>query len=177
MAKRRFDKYPQLSRLVQAMSPEGRELVAHWHRVLTTALEGYLPHVSGEAADLYPTGLSIRAGELRRAASQGAVAAVQGWLRTMREVAGIISDPSSADWCCAPGMLADPEPCPQHGFHPDREYEPGTIIERDYVDGKEKAVCVPRGEDEALYWRSLRFPMEYDARELAAGRWKVVGRA
>jgi len=167
MAEKRFDKYPQISRLVQAMTPEGRELVAHWHRVLITALEGYAPQAKKEARESW--------GML---AGKGAEMALSAWLRVMREVAGTIVDPKAADWCCAPGMLASPNPCPQHGFHPDRDYEPGVIIER--MDGgvRERAVKV-RHMNDLGWWRSIDLPAMYDqARgDLDDGGWVVVGRA
>lgn len=107
---RRYDQYPQLAAQLRKMSPEGRELVARWHRILTTALEGYIPAAKREVSGaLYADGM------LQSAAGEGAGMALTSWLRVMRDAAVIIDDPSEADWCCKPGMLAHPQPCPQHG--------------------------------------------------------------
>lgn len=108
---RRYDQYPQLAAQLRKMSPEGRELVARWHRILTTALEGYIPHAKREAFDA----LEAMAQPGAKAAGYGAELATTAWLNVMRNVAAIIVDPSEAEWCCKPGMLASPGPCPQHG--------------------------------------------------------------
>jgi hypothetical protein len=106
---RRYAQYPQLAAKLREMSPWGRELVAQWHRILTTALEGYIPVAQREAKEL------CSFIDQRGAAEYGAGWALESWLRVMRDVAAIIVDPSEADWCCKPGMLASPDPCPQHG--------------------------------------------------------------
>lgn len=166
---KKYEEYPQLARLVRAMSPEGRELVAHWHRVLTTALEGYIPHAKNEAKETWGTI------GLQKAAKGGAETALQAWLNVMRKVAGIIVDPSEGDWCCKFGMMASPSPCPQHGFHADQEYPLGTVIERAYGHGRERAVNVCGTEQGRHVWRSVEFPLSYQARELVQGSWRVVG--
>lgn len=107
---RRYDQYPQLAAKLREMSPWGRELVAQWHRILTTALEGYIPAAKREAAEtLYANDM------LRCAAQEGTEFGLNNWLRVMRDVAAVIVEPSEADWCCKSGMLASPDPCPQHG--------------------------------------------------------------
>jgi hypothetical protein len=165
---KRYDQYPQMSRLVRAMSDEGRELVAHWHRVLTTALEGYLPHAVREAQERMSPGGK---------AGLGAEIAIQSWLNVMREVAAILVDPSEADWCCKPGMLASPDPCPQHGYDPARGYELGTVLSRSEGGMTERAVAVA-GDDGILVWRSVERDWVYTWVELRdMGGWMVVGRA
>lgn len=170
MSDKRYTQYPNLAALVREMSPEGRELVAHWHRVLTTGLEGYRNHVPEEARQLAATP------EERLIAVMAADAAVQGWLNTMRDVAGIIVDPAEGDWCCKRGMMASPDPCPQHDFDKRVLYDEGTIIEREYGEGTEKAVCVHVDTGLTQHWRSVRFSLEYTTAEVGQGRWKVVGR-
>lgn len=170
MAERRYDKYPSISRDVRLMSETDRAAVAKWHRVLTTALEGYLPHAKEEAISVFTEG------DGQWAAGEGARVAVQAWLTTMREVAAIIVDPSVADWCCKPGMEAYPERCPQHGFDPKVQYELGTIIQRPYGEGRERAVMV-RDDSEAPHpWVSVEFPTRYNWVDLKVGVWSVVGR-
>lgn len=166
---RRYDQYPQLAAQLREMSPWGRELVAQWHRVLTTALEGYIPAAKRECNE-----------SMGPAARLGAGWALERWLIVMRDVAAVIVDPSEADWCCKPGMLASPNPCPQHGFDISRDYELGTIIRRTYGHGQEHAVCVlVEGEltgEKVRRWRSVEFSLSYDRSKVAQGNWTVVGR-
>lgn len=105
---RRYDQYPQLAAQLRKMSLEGRQFIAIWHRILITALEGYIPQAKRELVDLAFE-------KLQPAVGQATEAALGGWLRVMLDVAAIIVDPSEADWCCKLGMLASPDPCPQHG--------------------------------------------------------------
>lgn len=165
---KRYEEYPQLARLVRRMSPDGRDLVAHWHRVVTTALEGYIPHAKNEVKQTWGTV------GLQKAAKAGAETALQAWLGTMRKVAAIIVDPSEGDWCCKLGMMTSPAPCPQHGFDVAALYDEGTIIEREYGEGKENAVYV-RSDEAQSVWRSVQFPLTYSTAEVATGRWRVVG--
>lgn len=170
---RKYGKYPHLERLLRAMSPEGRELVAHWHRVLTTALEGYLPHAMRGAKETYG-GKDI--GLCQPAAALGAQVGLQSWLNTMRDVAAIIVDPSAADWCCKPGMLASPEPCPQHGFDVRVLYDNGTIIERvepGTQDTRER--CVHIDSSRGGKWVSVTYGHVYDQEDMETSQWTVVG--
>lgn len=161
---RRYEEYPQLARLVRAMSDDGRELVAHWHRVVTTALEGYIPHSKREVGE-----------RMGQAARLGAGAGLEGWLTTMRKVAELVDAGGAGDWCCKRGMMADPRPCPQHDFDVRVLYDEGTIIERDYGHGKENAVYV-RSDEVQNVWRSVQFPLTYSTVDIGKGRWRVVGR-
>lgn len=166
---RRYEEYPQLARLVRAMSDEGRELVAHWHRVLTTALEGYAATVGKVVAEAYADSRD------KSIAQWGSEKSAREWLRVMRSVAELVDEGGAGDWCCKPGMLASPDPCPQHGFNRRRDYELGTIISRPYgCLPKEHAVCVRQGSGKA--WHSIEFPLIYNAHELSLGNWTVVGR-
>jgi hypothetical protein len=175
MSERRYAQYPQLAAQLRAMTPEARELVAHWHRILTTALEGFVPSAKREALE--------RFGDLARV---GAGFGVERWLTVMRDVAAIIVDPSEADWCCKPGMLAHPAPCPQHGYDATKDYEPGTVIERPVVvhegdvvaQGRERAVCVQAfGEAEGeVEWVSLERGNFLTPNDLwPTDGWRVVG--
>lgn len=180
MTERRFDKYPQMSRLVRLMGVGQRDAVAHWHRVLTTALEGYLPHAKQEVKMAWGNR------QFQRIAKEGATIALDSWLLTMREVSALIVDPGAADWCCAPGMMAAPDPCPQHGYDPSEKYEIGTIIERvakaqdGFALGRERAVCVQAfgsGEGE-VEWVSLERGKFLSPNDLWPNDgWVVVGRA
>lgn len=185
MVEKRYEEYPQIARLVRTMTPEGREVVAHWHRVLTTALEGFIPSAKKEVTEglrgLVPV-------SERRAATGAAGSALISWLRVMRNVAGIIADPVEGDWCCQRGMLASPEPCPQHGYHHGQNYELGTVIEK-VDDGSavpggrmkmERAICVQAfGADDEndKEWVSITHGYFLSKWELAESAWKVVGRA
>jgi hypothetical protein len=170
MSDKRYEKYPNIARSLRAMTDEGRGVVAHWHRVLTTALEGYKAHVVEEARQVATTP------EERLAATMAAEAAVAGWLNTMREVAGIIVDPSVGDWCCKPGMLASPTPCPQHGWRLEEDYPLGTVIARpDAVYGEERAVVVANGSV-GVVWVSVEYGVEYQRENLVDGGWVVVAR-
>lgn len=175
MSERRYDQYPTIARSLRAMTPEGRQLVAHWHRILTTALEGAIPAMKTQALAGMLETAECSLSEAH-AASGGAEGALTGWLRVMRDVAGIIVDPSEADWCCKPGMLAHPEPCPQHGFDPKQTYELGTVIRRPYGEGWERAVKVYDNSESPCPWRSIEYPFYYNWAELRGGNWTVVGR-
>jgi hypothetical protein len=181
---RRYDEYPDMARLVRAMSDGQRDSVAHWHRTLITGLEGAVPRLKRETADtLVGQGLTLAESA---AAAGGAEGALTAWLRVMRSVAELLADARPGDWCCKPGMMASPAPCPQHGFFADREYELGTTIERydqrTAVPGgrmkKERAVYVVNStvHDERL-WRSVESARAYSDEEIVrAGGWTVVGR-
>lgn len=172
---RTYDKYPHISQSLRAMTDEGRQLVAHWHRVLTTALEGYKAHVAVEARHVGATA------DEKLVASMAADAAVQGWLNTMRDVAGIIVDPSEADWCCAPGMMAYPESCPQHGYDPKKEaeYPPGTVLRSVVKVGgvAERVVKVVDRSESPCPWVSVDYTVRYNwAGLVKASGWVVAGR-
>lgn len=166
---KRYEEYPQLARLVRAMTPEGRDLVAHWHRVLMTALEGYIPHAKNEVKQTWDTV------GLQNAAKEGAETALQAWLGTMRKVAATVVDPAEGDWCCKLGMMTAPSPCPQHGFHPGQDYPLGTTLERVYGEGRERAVKVYDNSEDPHPWRSVEFPLSYKDKDLVGGEWRVVG--
>jgi hypothetical protein len=165
-----------MARLVRVMSDAQRETVAHWHRTLTTGLEGAVPQLKRETAEAL-TGAGLTGSEAAAAAG-GAEGGLLAWLRTMRQVAELLADPSPGDWCCKPGMLADPRPCPQHGYLPgqDSSYELGTIIRRAYGHGEERAVKVYDDSDYPHPWRSVEFPLSYNSEDLTKGHWTVVGR-
>lgn len=170
---KRFEEYPQLARQLRKMSPEGRELVAVWHRVLNTALDGFIPHAKREVKQGWGTI------GLQKAATGGAEAALLAWLDVMRKIAALIADPSEGDWCCKVGMMTHPHPCPQHGYHPDLEptYPLGTLIRRPYGEGIERAVKVYDDSDNPHPWRSIEFPMSYNWKDLSQGTWTVMGYA
>lgn len=169
---RRYEEYPQLARLVRAMSPEGRELVAHWHRVLTTALEGYIPHAEREVKATWGNQA------MKRVGAEGAELGLAGWLNVMRKVAELVDSGGAGDWCCKPGMLASPNSCPQHGYDSQKEgsYELGTIIRRPYGEGSERAVKVYDNSSVPFPWRSVEFPLSYNWADLRQGQWTVIGR-
>jgi hypothetical protein len=176
MAKR-YDQYPQLGRLVRAMSDEGRQLVAQWHRVLTTGLEGYISRAKENVLSAWEEAALPEAG--LRPAGHAVEKCLREWLNVMRDVAGIIVDPSEADWCCKPGMMVHPDPCPQHGYDPTKDYELGTVIQR-VVDGvRERAVCVQAfGSDEGeVEWVSLERGNFLTPNDLwPSDGWTVIGR-
>lgn len=171
---RRYDQYPLISAALRDMSDGQRQTVAYWHGMLITALEGYVPRTVKEVKIPYDG--KFQTG-MMNAAAEGAEMALNGWLRTMRDVAGIVIDPSEADWCCKPGMLASPDPCPQHGFDPTGNYDLGTVIEREYGDGKQRAVYVISDNIGNRVWRVVDMPLEYTWSEVVHGGWTVVGRA
>jgi hypothetical protein len=173
MAKR-YEQFPEMARLVRVMSPEGRELVAHWHRVLLTALEGAVPQLSAETvAALKDAGFNEQEAHIGSGSAQGAL---EAWLKVMRDVAAIVSDPSKGDWCCKRGMMVSPNRCPQHGFDPKVKYELGTIIQRQYGESRERAVMVRDDSESPHPWVSVEFPLRYNWSDLYAGQWTVVGR-
>jgi hypothetical protein len=172
---KRYGRYPQLERLVRAMSDEGRELVAHWNLVLLRALEGYVPKAREQAREALADQPDLNAAA-KASAVHGVGIGLAGWATIMREIGEIIVDPSEADWCCKRGMLAHPNPCPQHDFDARVLYDEGTVIEREYGEGTEKAVCVNGDTGLTQHWRSVRFALEYTTAEVGEGRWKVVGR-
>lgn len=174
-ARRRFDKYPKIAQLVRKMTPDTRDEVRRWHTFLLTALEGYQPHSEKQAEELYPGNFS---GPLRASAAEGARGAVRAWINVMRDVGGLLVDPSAADWCCAPGMKAHPEPCPQHGFHASRRYETGTVFARQYgllpYERVVRAVC----DGSSVGWFSIDFGRWLSQEEMTrkGAGWTCMGR-
>lgn len=176
---RRYEEYPQLARLVRAMSDEGRELVAHWNLVLLRALEGYVPKAREQAREALADQPDLD--EATRAiAEHGVAIGLAGWATVMREVGALIVDPSG-DWCCKRGMLAHPDPCPQHGFDVRVLYYKGTVIERKAVSttssgvDAERAIRVESGAGDR--WVSITTGEDYRQASMASSEWRVVGRA
>lgn len=172
---RRYDQYPELARVLAQMTDEGRQLVAYWHRVLTTALEGHVPQ-SKEAVreEALHVGNSE---EVAKVAASAAELALRGWLHVMREVAGLVAE-GPGDWCCRQGMAAHPNPCPQHGWDSAKSghTEPGLIIERVGPGEADRERCVAVGVADGPYWVSVPAGVFYDEADLREwGPWVVVG--
>lgn len=102
---KRYDQFPQLAAMARDMSHEGLALVTAWHRVLTQGLAAFVQGFGKEA----------RAQHWEPQEALAAVEALRLWLGVMQDVAGVLVDRRPADWCCKKGMMAAPDPCPQHG--------------------------------------------------------------
>lgn len=106
--KKRYDRFPRLAEMVRRLSPEGRELIRMWHQATKEGFARFAEAAPREA------GTAFTRGRESRAAYAGAQIALRGWGKTMEDLAEVISDPREADWCCPLGMMAAPDPCPQH---------------------------------------------------------------
>lgn len=165
--RRRYDQYPEMARLVRSFGTAERAAVHQWFTAVFQGFEGFVRSYPTEADRLGFTP------EERMAAN----VALQSWFRVMTDLMDILLTPRSGDWCCKQGMMASPSRCPQHGFEAGRSYELGTIIERAYGEGKERAVCVVDRSDNPCPWVSVEFPFRYSASDIAKGSWMVVGHA
>ena len=98
---KRFARYPSLAARIRSYTDDQRMAVRGFHHAMIDGLRSFLQAWPSEAKSL---GLDVTGGQ----------SALGAWLRTQEDVAGVITDPREADWCCARGMAAWPEPCPQH---------------------------------------------------------------
>lgn len=101
---KRYDQFPQLAAMAREMSHEGLALVTAWHRVLVAGLDAFITGFGKEA----------RSSHWEAEEAAAAVEALMLWARVMRDVMGVLVDRRPADWCCKKGMMAAPDPCPQH---------------------------------------------------------------
>lgn len=169
MTERRFDRYPKIVEMLARMTPEGRELVRVWHLMMVEAFERFAVHTRQEAKK--PWGTSAE----NLAASAGAGLACTTWGNVLNQVSALFATPEHAEWCCAPGMMASPNPCPQHGWSPEGEYPIGTLITRpDAVNGRERAVRVWEAANVSM-WVSIDCGCDYLPHDLVGGGWTVVG--
>lgn len=164
MNEKRFAKYPTLLKLAQEMSEDGRKLVRSWHTALTSGLEGYAGHVRKEFAK-----------EWSAEESRLAVFVVESWLKTMREVSGVLSDTRDADWCCQHGMLAYPQPCPQHGGAPatsPASLPLATVLRCPLPKFRGRVVKVADHSDNPHPWYGIDNPISYTDGEVT--NWEIV---
>jgi hypothetical protein len=107
----RYERYPRLATMLRGISPFSRELLRNWHAAQLLAFTNYADQAPQEAAAMYEGGGS------RGIAREAVTVVCTGWRRVMADVAELIENPGDGTgWCCPPGMMAHPDPCPQHGL-------------------------------------------------------------
>lgn len=114
-----YDRYPRLAAYVRGLEGGEQVAVRTWHAFMLDGLRQF--------RQAYPTEGKLLGNDSKENAA--GVTALLAFIKVLEQVDEVLADLRPADWCCPGGMMAHPEPCPQHARPP----ELGDV---QWVDGK-----------------------------------------